>query len=324
MIKNIINIIAFSCAALLMASCAQEIEESADEIQAKILKAYIAEHYPDAKPSASGLYVVDSIPGTGTEISEGTYVKVDFTITYLDGTYSGYTSESIAKQLGEYTPSGYYRPEIWSVDDLTPGVQELVLQMKSGGYIKAIVPAVLLDEESGDQIYDSEGSTKIYEITAHEVIPDIKKHQIAELEKYSDSHDQLDSLSYGFYFKKLSDNPIDTIKDQGHVYVRYIGRYMDGRVFDTNVPDTAKKYRIYDSANKYETLDFQYYKDKDEALTENSLVKGFSSALWEMNYGEHAYTYFYYELGYGSNGSGKIPGYTPLYFEIWTQKEKNE
>ncbi len=321
--KNIIHIIGLSILGLSVFSCAQEIDESPEEIQKRILEAYISQNYPDVEPSASGLYVVDSIPGTGDRPAEDTYVSVDYTITYLNGDYYDYTSDSIAKQLGTYTPTGYYRPVIWSMEDLAPGVQELLLQMKEGGSIKAIVPAVLLDEESGDEIYDSEGSIKIYEITLHDVIADIKAHQIAELQKYAKNLG-IDSTSYGFYFKKLEENPTDTVEGGKNAYVRYIGRYLDGRVFDTNVADTAKKYRIYDSSNKYAALEYKHNEEEDLAISENSLVEGFTKALWRMNYSEHAITFFYYELGYGTKKSGKIPGYTPLFFEIWTQKESDE
>jgi FKBP-type peptidyl-prolyl cis-trans isomerase len=102
--------------------------------------------------------------------------------------------------------------------------------------------------------------------------------------------------------------------------LRYIGRYLNGQVFDTNIADTAKKYGIYSQCN-YELLSFKYFDNEDDALNQNSFVTGFSKALWRMTFDERCRTFFNSNFGYGNSGSGNIPGYTPLCFEI--QVEKN-
>ncbi len=323
-IEKFVKIISVFFITFSLSSCAQEVDETSDEIQNKILTAYINQHYPDAKPSASGLYIVDSIPGKGIKPTSEQYVKVDYTITYLDGSYVEYTTDSIAKQLGEYNITGYYKPVIWYMKNTSPGLVEILSQMKVGGYSKAIIPAVLLDQESGNEIYASDGSTKIYDITLHDVINDIDATQIDELEVFSKKFNNVDSTKYGLYIKRLYENPTDSVKNGESIYVKYIGRYLDGRLFDTNIPDTAKKHRIYNRNKEYELLEYKHYDNLDEAIEKNSFVQGFTHTLWTMNYGEHAHSFFYYKLGYGAEGSGQIPGYIPLSFEIWTQKGKDE
>lgn len=303
-------------------SCAKETDESSESVQERILKAYVETHYPDARQSASGLYIVDSIPGTGRTPDESVYVLVDYIISYLDGTYNSYSGDSVARQLGTYSYSGYYHPRIWRVSDCTTGIIELLTGMREGGMVKAIIPAKLLDEESGSEIVQGDGSSKIYEIYLREVIDDAYEYQIQQLEDYAANHYRTDSTEYGFYFWKTRYG-LDTI-DSGHeVNIRYIGKYLDGTVFDTNIEDTAKKYKIYSSSSEYDALEFTFYSGEAETLEENSFVQGFSKALWRMGYGDRAVTFFYSNLGYGDLGNDNIPGYVPLFFELWIEEDED-
>ena len=322
MTMNVLNkILLASAAAFLTLSCAEEKDESSESIQNRILQAFIETNYPDAVQSPSGLYIVDSIPGTGLTLEEDQYALVDYTITYLDCSYISYTSDSIARQLGEYTPAGYYHPRILDVSESNAGIKEILTGMKEGGMIKAVIPATLLDEESGNEIVHSDGSARIYEFYLREVIDDAYTYQIEQLEAFSAEHYNLDSTEYGFYFNKTR-YAIDSIASGDDANVRYIGKYLDGTVFDTNIEDTAKKYDIYSSANEYEALSFEFQETEENTLENNSFVQGFSKALWRMGYGDRAITFFYSGLGYGDNGKSSIPGFVPLFFELWI--EENE
>lgn len=305
----------------LLLSCAEEIDESSESVQDRILQAYIETHYPDAVPSQSGLYIVDSIPGTGRTPGKSSCVLVDYTVSYLDGTYSSYTYDSLAYQLGTHSNSGYYHPRIWYLGNCASGIVELLTGMKEGGMVKAIIPAVLLDEESSMEIVQGDGSSKIYEIWLREVIDDPYIYQTNQMKNYSTIYfSGMDSTEYGFYFIKTA-STMDSITSGTTVNVRYIGKFLDGTVFDTNIADTAKKYRIYNAAATYEASSFKYQDNEDAALDNNSFIAGFSMAAWRMNYGEKAVTFFYSPLGYGDNGSGDIPGFVPLRFEIWIEQE---
>ncbi len=48
----------------------------------------------------------------------------------------------------------------------------------------------------------------------------------------------------------------------------------------------------------------------------NGVIDGFSTALQHMKEGDIWEIWVPWELGYGSSGSGNIPGYTTLVFEI--------
>ena len=193
--------------------------------------------------------------------------------------------------------------------------------MKEGGMIKAVIPATLLDEESGNEIVHSDGSARIYEFYLREVIDNAYTYQIQQLEEFSYTTYELDSTEYGFYFTKNL-YTIDSIESGTSADVRYVGKYLDGTVFDTNVADTAKKYRIYSSSNEYSALSFKYQDSEEETLSSNSFVEGFTKALWRMGYGDHGVAYFYSSLGYGDNGNSSIPGFVPLFFELWIEEHE--
>ncbi|MCF6170382.1 MAG: FKBP-type peptidyl-prolyl cis-trans isomerase [Bacteroidales bacterium] len=72
----------------------QEEMQAAREAEMEMLKSeetvkrntYLDEHYPDAKPSASGLYYIQLEKGNGEKPVAGKKVKVHYTGTLLDGT----------------------------------------------------------------------------------------------------------------------------------------------------------------------------------------------------------------------------------------------
>lgn len=324
---NTLNkILILTAAAMTAVSCANEIEESSESVQDRILKAFVEKYYPEAQQTASGLYIICSEEGSGRYAQDTSYVRVDYAITYLNGTYSSYTSDSIAKQLGTFTYSGYYEPRIWSLRESTPGVVELLTGMREGGSVKAIVPATLLDEESGMEITEGDGSSKIYEITLHDVIDNIDQYQFDQLADFAATHYPAakDSTSYGFYYVTVIDNSKEIPDINSQLNIRYVGKYLNGTVFDTNIEDTAKKYRIHNSSAEYAALTYTYKNDSSETVNENDFVIGFNKALYGMNYGERAVTFFYSDLGYGDDGSGNIPGFTPLFFELWVEEAEDE
>ena len=164
----------------------------------------------------------------------------------------------------------------------------------------------------------------------------MEKFQKDSLESYSNKYfGGMDSTAYGYYFKNythpkgLAD--ADTIAASTNVNVWYIGRLLDGYVFDTNIEDTAKKYGIYSTDDTYTALNVEIeakYKDmststssSSSSSSDGSVVSGFARALKSMTILDHATTFFSSSYGYGSTSSvssGKgVPEYSMLRFDIW-------
>ncbi len=310
----------------LLYSCAKETSETSESVQKRILAAYVQTHYPDVSPSESGLYILERVEGTGDLIEDSTFIFVHYSIRTLDGTYASTSYEDVAKRIGYYSATNYYGPRVWSVADQTAGIREIVMGMKSEGFTKSIIPPWLLDLETGNTI-TGDGVCEIYDIHILDVVDDITDYQIDTLESFAAKYyPRLDSTKYGFYFQKIFSSESDTIADETTVSVRYIGKYLDGKVFDTNIADSAKKYHIYSSSNTYDALSVQYFSDEATFLENASVVDGFARALNRMKYGDIAVTFFFSDMGYGdagtlvSTGSG-MPPYTPLFFKIWVEDD---
>ena len=80
-----------------------------------------------------------------------------------------------------------------------------------------------------------------------------------------------------------------------HVGVRYTGRFFNGKIFDTN-------------ENKNEL--YHFWVGHDE------VIFGWDEAVQHMNVGGKATVIVPSRYAYGESGTGPIPPYTPLVFDI--------
>ena len=250
--------------------------------------------------------------------------------------------------LGTYDPGIYYGPSLFILNSsCTAGMKELLGKLHQGGTATAIIPPWLTSSGLSGSGYTNKGqqstTNMIYEINAGIVINDVDKFQKDSLESYSKLNfsPKIDSTALGWYFRNFVHPDgipaADTVVAGNKVGVWYVGRLLDGYVFDTNIRDTAKKYRIYDSSNDYEPLSvemgetYQAMTTYGSSATSNdtstgsegsqSLIIGFVRAIKNMTYADKGVTFFMSGLGYGSNGqmkSGKgVPEYAMLRFDLW-------
>ena len=83
----------------------------------------------------------------------------------------------------------------------------------------------------------------------------------------------------------------DSLKRGTSVGAYYIGKFLNGHVFDTNVADSALKYRIYSDEKNYTLFDVMIpAADDDDKKSddEESAIAGFVKCMQEMRYGEQA------------------------------------
>jgi FKBP-type peptidyl-prolyl cis-trans isomerase len=181
----------------------------------------------------------------------------------------------------------------------------------------------------------------VYDLELVKVVNDIDKYQIDTLESFKDRfYPGLDSLERGFYKMTIVPGTGDSLEYGTTVSAYYVGKFLDGHVFDTNVADTAVKYRIYDSSSEYSLLDVtlpdEDDADSDDTSTEDgSVVEGFSKCMLNMKYGEVAICFFHSDYGYGYSGDsdssvsgtypgGGIPAYMPLFFWIYVPLDEDD
>ena len=322
MVKSINKMVFFLLAAFAAVSCAQEMEETEKSVQQRILNSFVELNCPNATVKESGLVIIDYVQGTGDTLDKMEAGYFEVTKQSLSGDYTETTDENLAKRLGWYSNSNYYGPSFYDVgyESIYAGVEEAVTGLQTGGKVKFILPPWL--SYTYDKKSPNLSSSVIYEMELKNVIKEIYPWEEDTMKAYANTHyPGLDTTSKYFYFKKLVDKGGDTIK-QETVKVRYVGRLLDGWVFDTNIADTAKKYGIYDSSKDYDALSVQFQEELNAMVEESSLVRGFCMALKEMSYGDEAFTMFYSEYGYGGDGSSGIGPYQPLSFWLHIEPDK--
>ncbi len=324
MVKMMNKFVLMAVVALALFSCAQEVEESDRSVQERILNAYVDLNCPQAKRLDNGIVMMESLEGTGDTLNKYESGFFKYSIRTLGGLYSETNEEELAKVLGWYSNSNYYGPKLYEIgyNRNYAGLEDVMYKMREGGKVSFILPP-WMTYTSDENSWNLNFST-IYELELKEVVNNILTWQQDTMKAYARTHyPGLDTLKSNFYFKMLHDAGTDTI-DNGTVKVRYVGRLLDGWVFDTNIADTAKKYGIYDNTNEYNALEVLYNEDVKQMKDDNSLVEGFVMAIKEMSYGDKAFTMFYSEYGYGADGSGKIGAYQPLTFWMYIEPDEDE
>ncbi len=329
--------VALSATLLLTASCAKETTTYENDDVKLYLEAWMSVRHPDVKPTGLGVYIIDDQPGTGEAITDDDYYYfIRYTSTDLDGNISSTSDEKVAQQIGSYTKGNYYGPTVVlnSYYATQPGILEAIKGMKVGGTRTVVVPGWLNstlstkeDYTTAEEFYKNKsGDNAIYTLTLTDKAEDIHKWEVDSLERFTARNmNDVDSTFYGYYYQQLKE-PTDTttFPRDTTFYINYIGRLLNGQVFDTTIEDTAKFYGVYSSSRTYEPQMVKL----SETYTDITLggsgssdgsttINGFAYCLSKLKSYEKGICAFYSALGYGYSGNGNaIPKFAPLTFEI--------
>ncbi len=355
--RRIILCTVFMATVLLVAGCAKTLSSKTNE-QAQIYYNAWVKVKKDANPEylwwpvcygtpataddheRDYCYILQDFPGDGEEIVDSSYLFLEYTTYDLDGNVLSTTDKETSHRTGvDYDPTNYYGPIVLVNTDYSASIgfkdaicgiyegEQVYDRMRIGGRRTVVVPGWL----SGNVRYSDDityymdnvtGTDCIYDAVITDMTDDIEQYQIDSIKAYCLRKYRIrDSVYTGFYYKCI-DAPRTTITlpDDTTIYINYVGRLLNGQVFDTNIADTAKVWNLYDATNTYAPAELNWSSDST-AITlgsdASSVISGFASTVLRMNDKETAVGVFYSNLGYGSSGSGtSIPGYAPLEFEI--------
>ena len=317
-------------AVLLAVSCNKNASEGANVALKRQFDAWRAIHYPDAVEK-DGIYIIEDTPGTGLEWRENLPVTfLTYTMRELDGTVTYNSDEQWAKQLGTWTRTGYYGPQVvlTGKDASYAGLDALLDGMRQGGVRTAIVPSWMMTYsryDTPDEYLETatDVTTTIYTIKFLDQTESLHDYEFRQMKEYaSRKWNVTDTLSTAaVFFKSFTHFDVDPVEmpNDTTVYINYTGRRIsDGQVFDTTIADTAKVHHIYNPSKTYAPVPVSWAEKPTEIkLNGNTTVGGFAHGLHAMHAGEKASFCFGYNLGYGSSGSGSlIPGYAALQFDI--------
>lgn len=325
----------------LIAGCAKQQTLSSGQKAKEYLELYMSRAYPDVVPDKWGIYVLEDIPGTGYEWNkEFAYTKLSSTIRSIDGTIVSSTEEDIAKQLDEnsYKSYNYYGPKYQNTSSGNgyAGLEYMLEGMKVGGTKTAVIPSWLITSSryntKEEYIKASTSNTHlVYTITFAGQCGDIALQEKANLRQFVNENFGPDqkSCSYKkdmtegtFYFVSdtTSFKEEDKRADDATLYLKYVGRRLDGVAFDTNDQETALMEGLFVKERSYEKSKVVFSSTYSSITMDgtSSLVEGFLGGLYKMHWsGQKAIVLFVSNLGYGSTGSGNIiPSYSPLIFEL--------
>lgn len=92
------------------------------------------------------------------------------------------------------------------------------------------------------------------------------------------------------------------------VVVNYVGRFLNGKVFDTSIKDTAVKDKKYEAGHPYKPIHI--------VAGAHMVIPGWDEALLLLNKGAKANVLLPSKLAYGPNGMQIIGPYTPISFTL--------
>ncbi len=307
--------------------------------------AWVAVHHPGVDTTANGIYVLEDIPGTGDFVRDSNFLFVEYEQRNLeDSSLVGYTSSELAKQMGVYDETYSFDPLIFrmlkgscsqGVLDILKGGNKLG-RMRIGGTRTAIVPGWLTSTSTyypagnaDKYVQNVSGTHYAYTIKVVGSVKDIIQWQIDSIETYMKHHNIAieDTTGHrGFYYwrdrQRESRRGVKVI-DSVHIptdstyMINYVGRFLNGKVFDTNIKDTAKLWHLYSKDGTYEPLKVTCSDDSlSYKLSGSSVIPGFSLTMHRMHPYESGRSFFTSNYGYGDKSSGIINSYSPLIFEI--------
>lgn len=136
---------------------------------------------------------------------------------------------------------------------------------------------------------------------------ELEKERIAEYLKSSDL--KYKPTESGLYFAETVRGKGKAVKQNSTIKMNYVGRLLDGSIFDTSIEKTAQEEGIYNPQRPYEPM---------QAIAGvGQLIPGMDEALLMMREGSKATCIIPFSLGYGPQGAGSfIPPYATLIFEI--------
>ncbi len=264
---------------------------------------------------------------SGTKINEGDGITFSYVISNNKNDSVIVDSKSVSQDGSGYTK--FLMPKTSFVGSLEDGMammckgdsaafifsadsfffktmkyKELPPQFKPGEKLKAIVKIkdVLgkkeLEENQKQQMAEQEKMMK-----------EMESKEKGDLEKYlADNKITVKPNESGLYFieTKKGSGPKPKAGDQ--VEVNYVGRLLDGKLFDTSVESVAKEGNVFNPQRPYGPYKL--------IIGVGQVIKGWDEAIMLMSKGGKAKIILPSNLAYGPNGGGPIPPFAPLTFEV--------
>ncbi len=290
----------------------QKAEKLKNEEVGKI-QSYLTTNNVTTAPTASGIYITTQNAGSGRGIQKADFVKINLTVTAIDG-------KKIFSTLDNDRPITF---EFGQPFD-TKGFEEAVATMKKGSKATVVVPSVMGFGERGKKDMSGQDIVSPFSPIVYEIeVLDLKtktEHEKAmkeEEENAKKAASEAMGKEPALIEKYVKDNKItakpgasgiyyiEKVKGKGalassgkKVKVHYTGKLLNGKVFDS-------------SLERKPSTPFEFTIGKGE------VIPGWDEGISMMSAGGKATLIIPSKMGYGERGAGAdIPAYSPLVFDV--------
>lgn len=247
------------------------------------IKAYLSNKGITAQRTTEGLYyTIVSKGSSGQKVAVGDLIKATYVATRLDGVLVDSSEISLNKPI----------EAIYGVSKI-PYFSDQAMQivfntlLTEGDSATLFLPSYLSLGATGTLLFPAYSPVRI----------DLKVTSISTETEQMDAFVKDNSIlitettEAGLRFGNIVSYPDSAqIKDGSVLQVKYTGRRMNYDIFDSGTISVT--------------------------VGSTSLVQGFTQGLLKLRAGEKANLLFPSALGYGVQGNAKIPGFSPLYFEV--------
>ena len=305
----------------LLSSETVEAKQKAEALKAEKLKgeepgkiqAYLTKNNVTAAPTASGIYFIAQNPGSGRGIAKAGFVKMNLTVSSIDG-------KKIFSTLDKNKPITFEYGQPFD----TKGFDEAISMMKKGSKATVVVPSIMGFGDKGKKdmtgadiispyspvVYDieildlktkaeNEKAIKIDEANAKKAAAIAMAQEPVLIQQYvKDNKITAKPNGSGLYY-------IEKVKGKGakavagkKVKVHYTGKLFNGKVFDSSV-------------DKKPSVPYEFTLGKGE------VIPGWDEGISMMSAGGKATLIVPSKLAYGERGAGSdIPAFSPLVFDV--------
>ncbi|MDR1006326.1 MAG: FKBP-type peptidyl-prolyl cis-trans isomerase [Bacteroidales bacterium] len=148
----------------------------------------------------------------------------------------------------------------------------------------------------------------IRHIAMEKVADSLRGLEGGKIEEYLKEKGYSNVAVNGIYYNSVSEGTGAKPDSNSIVKVHYVGRFLNGKLFDTSVEDVAKQEGMYQQGRKYEPLQF--------SIGKRQMIDGFERGVKMMKEGGKAIIVLPSALAYGGQQRGEIMPYSPLVFEL--------
>ncbi len=329
------------------ASCAKQETVNAGVLEQESLDAWVSSHIsdPTLKGYSNGMYTVVRTPAAAgaAEPKQNYWVLVNYdgysmpdgAVNPTGNLFVTRDADKSARALASNTYRTHYVPhKLWMQPGygLTEAMYATLLQMGEGAVWRYYAPSALTYGSYGSSYtYGYQGQSALpasvpsyMDIELVEVIPDISVWELAQAKNFA--ADTLPEVTdkEGLYLKKIpdylpgyDDDPLQVdIKEDSTLSIYYVGKFLDGFVFDTNIDSIAL--RVFNDASTHTAISYK--------PSAGGRIQAFYDAVLTMKYNSWGRMVFTSTYGYGSTGQtptdtagSVIDPYEPLYFEFFIE-----